>query len=136
MWRILLLTTLATGLTPASADATTATVHKALVQLREEGGLLGLNNRMTVYRNGCARLSKRTGPTVRKCLTRDEFRTLRGHLASLELGETETRPPGADFIKYTLTHECRQVSRYTLPESWKPVVADLEKVLEKYWAPD
>lgn len=113
-----------------------ATPKKLLVELREEGGFAGLRNRVAVYTNGCAVLSRRTGPTVRKCLTTAEWRGLRDSLKHLRLGRSQSRPPGADFIAYHLAYKGHRVVRYTLPATWQPVVSRLDKVLVKYWSPD
>ncbi|MEV0582709.1 hypothetical protein [Nonomuraea sp. NPDC050310] len=134
VWRILIVSLLAVALTPVAATA--APAPKTLVQLREQGGFAGLDNRVIVYKNGCVRLSRRTGPTIDKCLTRGEWKTLRHRLKALKLGRSEQPPQGADFIKYTLTYKGHRVSRYTLTKTWQPVVAHLQKVLVKYWAPD
>lgn len=109
---------------------------RVLVELREQGGFAGLNNRVVVYGSGCVRLSRRTGPTIDKCLTAKEERKLRGYLRHLKMGRSERPPQGADFIKYTLTYDKRRVSRYQLPATWQPLVRHLEKIMEKYWAPD
>ncbi|ETK35597.1 hypothetical protein MPTA5024_13695 [Microbispora sp. ATCC PTA-5024] len=111
---------------PAGAAAAP---RKPLVALREEGGFAGLDNRVTVYTDGCAALSRRTGPTVRTCLTAAEWRGLRGSLKHLRLGRSEARPPGADFIRYGLAYKGHRAVRYTLPATWKPVVSRLEKIL-------
>lgn len=108
---------------------------KVLVQLHETGGFAGIDDRVTVYTNGCARFSRRQTPAVKKCLTRGEMRELRGRLKRLRVGCSEKRPQGADFIKYTLTYQGDRASRYTLPSTWGPVVRQLEKVLHKYTAP-
>jgi hypothetical protein len=138
LWRIVLLPLLVLALTastaPAQAEASLG--KRVLVQLREQGGFAGLDNRVIVYANGCVRLSRRTGPTVDKCLTVKEERTLRGYLKHLKVGRSEPAPRGADFIKYTLAYKGRHASRYTLTSSWQPVVRELEKILDKYWAPD
>ncbi|NUO98384.1 MAG: hypothetical protein HOW59_10685 [Nonomuraea sp.] len=138
IWRIVLLPALALAVTTSAAPAAGAvtTQKKVLVDLREEGGFAGLSNRVTVYTNGCVKLARRTGPTVRKCLTAKERRQLGGHLKHLKLGRSERPPQGADFLKYTLTYKGHRAVRYTLPSSWKPVVTHLDKVLVKYWAPD
>ncbi|MEU6711189.1 hypothetical protein ABZ897_06870 [Nonomuraea sp. NPDC046802] len=134
IWRIVLLPALLLATTasmpPAQADAAS---RKVLVDFRKEGGFAGINDRVLVYGNGCVRLSRRTGPTVDKCLTAKENRTLRTSLKKLRLGRSEPRPQGADFIKYTLAYDQRRVSRYTLPDGWQPVVRHLEKIMEKYW---
>ncbi|MEN3540039.1 hypothetical protein AAH991_33360 [Microbispora sp. ZYX-F-249] len=119
----------------APAEAVTAP-RKLVVELREEGGFAGLRNRVAVYTDGCAVLSRRTGPTVRKCLTAAEWRGLRGSLKHLRLGRSEARPQGADFLAYHLTYKGHRATRYTLPPTWRPVVGRLEKVLVGYWAPD
>ncbi|MGN9843099.1 hypothetical protein ACTMTI_33750 [Nonomuraea sp. H19] len=138
LWRIVLLPllalTLAVSMTPAQAEA--APRKRILVDLREQGGFAGLDNRVIVYASGCVRLSRRTGPTVDKCLTAKERRTLRGYLKHLKVGRSETAPPGADFIKYSLAYKGRRATRYMLPGTWQPVVRELEKILDKYWAPD
>ncbi|WP_214318376.1 hypothetical protein [Nonomuraea sediminis] len=122
---------------PAQADGAAVAVRKkVLVELREQGGFAGLQDRVVVYTNGCVRLSRRTGPVIDKCLTGAEWRGLRGSLKQLKLGKDEAQPQGADFLKYTLTYRGRHVSRYTLTQTWSPVVRRMEKVLQKYWAPD
>lgn len=138
IWRIALAlmvsTLLSATMTPAALAAPTA--KKVLVELREQGGFAGFDNRVIVYTNGCVRLSRRTGPTVDKCLTSAEKRKLHGELKRLRLGHSEARPQGADFLKYTLTYQKHRVSRYTLTRTWTPVVQRLERFLVKYWAPD
>ncbi|GAA2359109.1 hypothetical protein GCM10010404_10360 [Nonomuraea africana] len=134
IWPIVLLLALSVGVAQPAQAVTPTT--KTLVTLHKEGGFAGLDDRVIVYTNGCVRLSRRTGPTIDKCLTGKENRTLRGHLKQLRLGRSEARPQGADFIKYTLAYRGHRASRYTLSASWSPVVRDLEQVLEKYWAPD
>ncbi|MEV4460932.1 hypothetical protein [Microbispora sp. NPDC049633] len=119
----------------APAEAVTAS-RKLVVELREEGGFAGLRDRVAVYTDGCAVLSRRTGPTVRKCLTAAEWRGLRGSLKHLRLGRSEPPPQGADFLAYRLNYKGHRATRYTLPPTWRPVVSRLEKVLVKYWAPD
>ncbi|MEU8321576.1 hypothetical protein AB0C33_24770 [Nonomuraea sp. NPDC048881] len=137
IWRIVLLPALALAVTASALPAEAVTTQrKVLVDLREEGGFAGLLNRVTVYTDGCFRLSRRTGPVVTKCLTAREHRQLRGYLKELRIGRSERPPQGADFLKYTLTHKGHHATRYTLPRTWKPVVAHLDKVLVKYWAPD
>ncbi|MEU4224982.1 hypothetical protein AB0F17_11855 [Nonomuraea sp. NPDC026600] len=138
IWRIALAlmvsTLLSATMTPAALAAPTA--KKVLVELREQGGFAGFDNRVIVYTNGCVRLSRRTGPTVDKCLTSGEKRKLHGELKKLRLGHSEAQPQGADFLKYTLTYKGHRVSRYTLTRTWTPVVHRLERFLVKYWAPD
>ncbi|MEU4546446.1 hypothetical protein [Nonomuraea dietziae] len=137
IWRIVLLPALLLALgTGVAPQAQAFTAKTTLVALHKQGGFAGLDDRVIVYADGCARLSRRTGPTVDKCLTRKEMRTLRGHLKLLRLGRSEAQPQGADFIKYTIAYRGHRASRYTLPASWSPVVRDLEKAMEKYWAPD
>ncbi|GAA2803679.1 hypothetical protein [Nonomuraea dietziae] len=137
IWRIVLLPALLLALVAGVAPPAQAfTAKTTLVALHKQGGFAGLADRVIVYTDGCARLSRRTGPTVDTCLPRKEMRTLRGHLKLLRLGRSEAQPRGADFIKYTIAYRGHRVSRYTLPASWSPVVRDLEKTLEKYWAPD
>ncbi|KAA9380922.1 hypothetical protein F5972_07505 [Microbispora cellulosiformans] len=113
------------------AEATTAP-KRPLVELREQGGFAGLDNRVRVYADGCALLSRRTGPVTRRCLTASEWRGLRGALKNLRLGRSEAPPQGADFLAYGLTYQGRRVTRYTVPSSWRPVVERLEKILVKY----
>ncbi|MEV4169253.1 hypothetical protein [Nonomuraea sp. NPDC049709] len=138
IWRIVLLPVLLLALSTSMAPAAQAGVapKKALVDFRKQGGFAGLDDRVIVYGNGCVRLSRRTGPTIDKCLTAKEKRLLRAHLRSLRIGRSEGQPPGADFIKYTLAYDKRRASRYTLPASWQPVVRQLDQIMEKYWAPD
>lgn len=139
MWRIVLMPVLLPALTlsvvPAPAQAAVAP-KKVLVEYWKQGGFAGLKDHVVVYGNGCVRLSRRTGPTVDKCLTGKEERKLRTYLKSLKLGRSEGNPPGADFLKYTLVYKKHRVSRYTLPPSWQPVVQHLDKIMVKYWAPD
>ncbi|WP_103960168.1 hypothetical protein [Nonomuraea solani] len=137
IWRIVLLPVLLLALSTSMAPAQAEMAPKrVLVELREQGGFAGLNNRVVVYGSGCVRLSRRTGPTIDKCLTAKEERKLRGYLRHLKMGRSERPPQGADFIKYTLTYDKRRVSRYQLPATWQPLVRHLEKIMEKYWAPD
>ncbi|WP_248963138.1 hypothetical protein [Sphaerisporangium perillae] len=133
IWRVLLLPVLLLLVGTATVQPAQAAVvaKKVWVELREQGGFAGLDDRVIVYTDGCARLSHRTGPAVHTCLTRTETRALRSSLKHLRLGRTETQPPGADFIKYTITYRGHRVSRYTLPSTWKPVVRRLEKILHK-----
>ncbi|TMR21691.1 hypothetical protein ETD86_14180 [Nonomuraea turkmeniaca] len=145
IWRIVLLPALAltlsasatpAGAMPVSTQNTQNAQKRVLVDLRKQGGFAGLDDHMIVYRDGCVRLDRRTGPVIDKCLTGKEERRLRTYLKKLRIGRSETRPPGADFIKYTLAHDRRRASRYTLPAGWQPVVRHLEQIMEKYWAPD
>ncbi|MER7506321.1 hypothetical protein [Nonomuraea pusilla] len=131
-WRFLLLPALLLALAAPPAEAA-ATRPKVLVDLREEGGFAGLKDRVTVYTDGCARFSRRTGPVVRRCLTRAELRGLRGALGHLQVGGSEPQPQGADFLAYTLSYKGHRATRYRLPETWQPVVGRLEKALTKYW---
>ncbi|WP_157252111.1 hypothetical protein [Nonomuraea typhae] len=140
MWRVIVMPVLLLGLTaglgtPVQAEAVQHK-KKLLVELRREGGFAGFDDRVRVYTNACVRLSRRTGPTVDKCLTRAEWRTLKYHLKRLKLGRSQARPQGADFLKYTLTYRKHRVSKYHLTKTWAPVVSDLERFLTKYWAPD
>ncbi|GAA3818008.1 hypothetical protein GCM10022226_43230 [Sphaerisporangium flaviroseum] len=132
-WRVLLLPVLLLPVATATAQpAQAADVRKKVwVELREQGGFAGLDDRVIVYTDGCARVSHRTGPAVRRCLTGAETRALRSALKHLRLGHTQVRPPGADFIKYTITYKKHRVSRYTLSSTWKPLVRQLEKTLHK-----
>ncbi|MFI7146525.1 hypothetical protein ACIBO2_16525 [Nonomuraea sp. NPDC050022] len=136
--RIALIVILGTALSATMAPAASATpvAKKVLVELREQGGFAGFDNRVIVYTNGCVRLSRRTGPTVNKCLTRGEQRKLHHDLKLLRLGHSQAKPQGADFLKYTLTYRGHRVSRYTLTATWTPVVQRMERFLVKYWAPD
>ncbi|MEV0973878.1 hypothetical protein [Microtetraspora glauca] len=137
MWRIALLAALVLvfgASMTSSAQAVTAQ-KKVLVQLREQGGFAGLDDRVTVYTDGCVRLSRRTGPAAARCLTGGEMRGLRADLRHLRVGRSEARPPGADFIKYTLAYRGHRAGRYTLPGTWTPVVRRLERILQKYWTP-
>ncbi|NRQ39444.1 hypothetical protein HII36_47610 [Nonomuraea sp. NN258] len=141
LWRIVLLPLLALVLTsgaavPAAAQSAPPVKRKALVSLHKQGGFAGFDDRVTVYTNGCVRLSRRTGPTVDKCLTKTEFRKLRAHLKRLRLGRSERPPQGADFLKYTLSYRGHKVVRYQLPKTWRPVVSGMETFMTKYWAPD
>jgi hypothetical protein len=140
LWRIALLPLLlllpSTSMPPAQATAADrATGKRVLVELRKEGGFAGLLDRVTVHADGCARFDRRRGRAMGACLTAGELRRLRTHLRALRLGAQEPPPQGADFIKYTLAYDGRRVSRYSLPPTWKPVVTDLERALEKYWKP-
>ncbi|MFG1704981.1 hypothetical protein ACFLIM_17475 [Nonomuraea sp. M3C6] len=138
IWRLVLLPLLVLALTTSMAPAQAEAVlgKRILVDFRKQGGFTGLNDHVIVYGNGCVRLSRRTGPTVDKCLTGKEERKLHGYLKNLKIGRSETRPQGADFIKYTLVYNKHRASRYTLPGSWQPVVRHLDRIMEKYWAPD
>ncbi|MFC4118738.1 hypothetical protein [Nonomuraea zeae] len=137
IWRIALLPMLLLALTASMPAAQAESAQKrVLVDFRKEGGFAGLNDRVIVYANNCVRLSRRTGPTIDKCLTAKERRTLRAYLKKLRIGRSEARPQGADFIKYTLAYNRHRASRYQLPASWQPVVRHLDKIMEKYWAPD
>lgn len=111
--------------------------EKVLVRLRETGGFAGIDDRVTVYTDGCARFSRGPAPAVHRRLTGAEMRELCGHLKRLRVGRSEARPRGADFIEYTLTYRGRQASRYTLPlpVTWRPVVEQLERILHKYTVP-
>nr|SBO90784.1 hypothetical protein BN4615_P298 [Nonomuraea gerenzanensis] len=128
-----LLLALSTSMAPAQAEVAP---KRVLVELRKQGGFVGLNDRVLVYGNGCVRLSRRTGPTIDKCLTAKEERKLRGHLRHLRIGHSQRAPQGADFITYTLAYDKRRASVYDLPSTWQPVVRHLDKIMEKYWAPD
>lgn len=108
---------------------------KVLVRLHETGGFAAIDDRVTVYTDGCARFSRRQTPAVKKCLTRGELRELRSRLGRLHVGCSEKPPRGADFIEYTLTYRGHRASRYTLPPTWGPVVRQLEEILHKYTAP-
>ncbi|MBA2891672.1 hypothetical protein [Nonomuraea soli] len=136
VWRSVVAAALLLALGLAAAPPAQAAGRTVRIQLREEGGFAGLQDRVTVYKDGCVRLSRRTGPTVDKCLTAGEVRKLKGYLKKLSLGRSQKPPQGADFIKYTLTYKGHRVSKYTLTKTWRPVVAHLEKILQKYWAPD
>ncbi|MEV0160455.1 hypothetical protein [Nonomuraea fuscirosea] len=137
IWRIVLLPVLLLALNTSMAPAQAEVAPKrALVDFRKQGGFAGLNDRVIVYGSGCVRLSRRTGPTIDKCLTAKEQRKLRGLLRSLRIGGSERPPQGADFIKYTLAYDHHRASRYRLPGSWQPVVRLLDQIMEKYWAPD
>ncbi|GAA2210487.1 hypothetical protein GCM10009850_059460 [Nonomuraea monospora] len=138
IWRIvllpaLLLPALSTSMAPAQAEVAP---KRVLVELRKQGGFAGLNDRVVVYGSGCVRLSRRTGPTIDKCLTAKEERKLRGYLRHLKIGRSQRPPQGADFIKYTLAFDKRRASVYDVPSTWQPVVRHLDKIMEKYWAPD
>jgi hypothetical protein len=133
IWRVLLPPVLLLFVGTATAQPVQAGVErkKVWVELREQGGFAGLDDRVVVYTDGCARVSHRTGPAVRTCPTRAQTRALRSALKHLRLGHTQASPPGADFIKYTITYKKHRVSRYTLPTTWKPVVGQLEKILHR-----
>ncbi|RCG29808.1 hypothetical protein DQ384_19780 [Sphaerisporangium album] len=113
-------------------DARQAVRQKAqsLVKLRRQGGFAGVDDRVTVYTDGCARVVHRTGPAITRCLSAADTRTLRGDLKRLSLGRSQTAPPGADMYRYTLTYHGRSVSRSSVPASWRPVVRRLEKLLD------
>ncbi|MFG1697864.1 hypothetical protein [Nonomuraea sp. NPDC049309] len=136
LWRIVFLSLLSllpsTSLPPAQA---TPPGKRVLVELRKEGGFAGLRDRVTVHADGCARFDRRSGRAASACLTAGELRRLRTHLRALRLGAPEPKPQGFDFITYTLAYEGRRVSRYTLTPTWRPVVTDLERALEKYGKP-
>ncbi|MEV0230593.1 hypothetical protein [Nonomuraea sp. NPDC050786] len=136
IWRILLLPVLLLALTASMTPAQAAARKKVLVDFSKEGGFAGFHDRVIVYDTFCVRLSRRTGPTVDKCLTGKEKRTLQTYLKSLKIGSSEPQPQGADFLKYTLGYKKQRATRYTLPPSWQPVVRELEKIMQKYWAPD
>ncbi|MBB6545312.1 hypothetical protein [Nonomuraea rubra] len=137
IWRIVLLPVLvpvlSTSMAPAQAEVAP---KRVLVELRKQGGFAGLNDRVIVFGNGCARLSRRTGPTIDKCLTAKEERRLRGQLRHLKIGRSQRAPQGADFITFTLAYDRRRASVYDLPATWQPVVRHLDQIMEKYWAPD
>ncbi|MGP3912838.1 hypothetical protein [Nonomuraea sp. 10N515B] len=137
IWKVALLPVLVLAVSAAAPPAMGVPAQKkVLVDFRKEGGFAGLQDHMIVYGNGCVRLDRRTGPTIDKCLTAKEERRLQAYLKDLRIGRSETRPPGADFIAYRLAYKERQTTRYTLPVSWRPVVRELDKIMEKYWAPD
>lgn len=108
-----------------------AVQKKVLVEFRRQGGFAGFDDRVIVYTDGCARVSRRTAPAAVKCLTKAEMRTLRGHLKRLRIGPSQAQPQGADHLKYTLAYRGQRASRYTLTRRWTPVVRDLEKLLAK-----
>ncbi|MBO3752016.1 hypothetical protein J5X84_38615 [Streptosporangiaceae bacterium NEAU-GS5] len=116
-------------MTPAAA---VAAPKKVLVELREQGGFAGIDNRVIVYTSGCARVRHRAERAATVCLTAGEMRKLRGELKRLRLGRSQAEPPGADFIEYTLAYRGHHASRYMLPGTWQPVVRRLEKVLRKH----
>ncbi|NUR92737.1 MAG: hypothetical protein HOY71_52430 [Nonomuraea sp.] len=134
MWRIALPSALVLtlGATLAPGAQAAAVQKRQLVELREEGGFAGIKDRVTVYTNGCVRLSHRTGPAVAKCLTVPEWRGVRHDLKRLRLGHNQAPPQGADFIKYTLAYKGKHVTRYALTTTWTPLVQRLEKILRKY----
>lgn len=133
MSRVALLPLVAAPVLAVAPAAETATKPaKVLVELREEGGFAGLRNRVAVYTDRCAVLSRRTGPAVRRCLTAGEWRGLLGSLEHLRLGSSEPPPQGADFLAYYLAYKGHRATRYSLPPSWRPVVSRLEKILVKY----
>ncbi|MEU4508590.1 hypothetical protein AB0G05_03755 [Nonomuraea wenchangensis] len=137
IWRIALTPLLVPALVAVPAVPVAAAVQrKVLVDYRRQGGFAGFDDHVIVYGDGCVRLSRRTGPTVDKCLTGKEQRRLRTALGGLRLGRSEPAPQGADFLKYTLAHKGHRASRYTLPKSWQPVVRQLDAAMTKYWAPD
>ncbi|MFK4036130.1 hypothetical protein ACI2LC_10060 [Nonomuraea wenchangensis] len=137
IWRIALTPLLVPALVAVPAVPVAAAVQrKVLVDYRRQGGFAGFDDHVIVYRDGCVRLSRRTGPTVDKCLTGKEERRLRTALSGLRVGRSEPAPQGADFLKYTLAHKGHRASRYTLPKSWQPVVRQLDAAMTKYWAPD
>ncbi|MET8986496.1 hypothetical protein ABZW49_13685 [Nonomuraea wenchangensis] len=137
IWRIALTPLLVSALVAVPAVPVAAAVQrKVLVDYRRQGGFAGFDDHVIVYRDGCVRLSRRTGPTVDKCLTGKEQRRLRTALGGLRVGRSEPAPKGADFLKYTLVHKGHRASRYTLPKSWQPVVKQLDAAMTKYWAPD
>jgi hypothetical protein len=51
-----------------------------LVSYTRTGGFVGVNDRLTVYRSGRARLARRTGPAVALTLTCSRLRVLRDRL--------------------------------------------------------
>ncbi|MEV6985916.1 hypothetical protein AB0M95_32290 [Sphaerisporangium sp. NPDC051017] len=119
--------------TAAAADEARRAVRQkatSLVKLQRQGGFAGVDDHVTVYTNGCARVVHRTGPAIRRCLSAADTRKLRGELKRLSLGRSQTAPPGADMYEYTLTYNGRSVSRYSVPSSWRPVVRRLEKLLD------
>ncbi|MEZ7126531.1 hypothetical protein ACBR40_14475 [Nonomuraea sp. AD125B] len=137
IWRIALTPLLVPALVAVPAVPVAAAVQrKVLVDYRRQGGFAGFDDHVIVYRDGCVRLSRRTGPTVDKCLTGKEERRLATALKSLRVGRSEPAPRGADFLKYTLAHKGHRATRYTLPKSWQPVVKQLDAAMTKYWAPD
>ncbi|MCK2213852.1 hypothetical protein MF672_008620 [Actinomadura sp. ATCC 31491] len=136
--RIVLLAALvpALGASVAPVPAQAATARSVLVEYRRQGGFAGFDDRVVAYGNGCVRLSRRTGPVVNACLTGKEERGLRAALKALRLGRSERPPQGADFLRYTLAYKGHRATRYTLPKTWRPVVARLDAIMTKYWAPD
>ncbi|GII61208.1 hypothetical protein Skr01_12930 [Sphaerisporangium krabiense] len=99
------------------------------MKLRRQGGFIGVDDQVIVYTDGCTRLTHRSAPAVKRCLTGTDLRKLRADLKRLVPGRSQTQPPGADLYKYTLTYHGKSVVRYTLPATWRPVVKRLEKLL-------
>ncbi|GII82061.1 hypothetical protein Ssi03_00510 [Sphaerisporangium siamense] len=99
------------------------------MKLRRQGGFIGVDDLVVVYTDGCTRLTHRSAPAVKRCLTGTDLRKLRADLKRLKLGRSQTQPPGADLYKYTLTYHGKSVVRYTLPVTWRPVIKRLEKLL-------
>ncbi|QFY13574.1 hypothetical protein GBF35_49710 [Nonomuraea phyllanthi] len=134
IWRIVLLPVLLAALT-ASATPPAAAVQDqddVLVDYRRQGGFAGFDDRVAVHRDGCAWLSRRAKPAVRRCLTGEERRRLLAYLKDVTIGPSEPRPMGADFLAYTLAYGGHRATRYSLPPSWRPVVEELDRLMEKY----
>src|SRR5437868_1654089 len=135
IWRAILLPVLllALGLTVAQPVQAVAVQKKVLINFSKVGGFAGFDDRVTVYTNGCARMSRRSGDVVAQCLTKGEVRRLAMDLSHLVIGRSDKPPMGADFLTYTLAYRGHKASRHnSIPRTWRPVVRDLEKLLDKY----
>ncbi|GAA4587408.1 hypothetical protein GCM10023194_36190 [Planotetraspora phitsanulokensis] len=104
---------------------------KLLVEYRRSGGFAGFADRITVFGDGRATVTRVT-TNVDTTLTPDELAALNEKLEVLELGEPAAEPGGADHITYELLVNGRRSVRYdVLPPDWQDVTAILDQVIER-----
>ncbi|GAA4572651.1 hypothetical protein [Planotetraspora kaengkrachanensis] len=104
---------------------------KLLVEYRRSGGFAGFADRITVFGDGRATVTRVT-TNVDTTLTPDELAALNEKLEVLELGEPAAEPGGADHITYELLVNGRRSVRYdALPSDWQAVTDILDQVIER-----
>jgi hypothetical protein len=106
-----------------------------LVELHRTGGIAGVDDRVAVYSDDTARVSRRGMEETRVRVSAEEMSRLRSLLAEVDIRmfDSEYEPgSGADYFVYTLTYRGRtlRADDMSLPGELIPIVDLLSGLLK------
>jgi hypothetical protein len=118
------------GSSSGAVACLTNTVSGQLVGFQVSGGFAGVDDRLTIDKNGVATLTHRGGKVGSANLSEPELNQLKRALANAEFQALKPKyfsPNAYDSFEYTLTYSCRVVTadEGSIPRQLGPVIDQL-----------